>query len=364
MSLRGVAEPTHLEPATRYTGDVMQGVAVISQLNVGDLEPGRKHRFFFQGIQMGTGQHWYVPIVVAKGIQAGKRICLIAGIHGDELNGVDAVQRTMASLDPATMAGTVIAVYDLCRPARELIQRGWPSTAKGHREVDLNRVWPGDEAGEDAPTRHVALVWNRLFRGNFDLAIDYHTQSIGGEYALFIFADYRNPEIQRIAELFPVQLIKDDPGEPGSLETTLVQSGIPCMTVEIGGPRGFDAAKVAIAVEGSLNVLKHYGIIPGVCDRTSKEVGTFIGNAMATVRATTGGYLQTLVDVNAAVTPGQTIAIQRNAFGDVVAEYTAPVAGRVATIVRDAIAEPGTRIMQILHSVDPGAGDHSGALRK
>ena len=52
---------------TVYTGDILQGVPVISHLGVGDLAPGQCHRFFFEGVQMGTGQHWYVPVVVAKG---------------------------------------------------------------------------------------------------------------------------------------------------------------------------------------------------------------------------------------------------------------------------------------------------------
>jgi predicted deacylase len=43
------------------------------------------------------------------------------------------------------------------------------------------------------------------------------------------------------------------------------------------------------------------------------------------------------------------VACQRNAFGDVVAEYRASVSGQVATIARDALSEPGSRIMQILY---------------
>ncbi|MGB6015550.1 MAG: peptidase M14, partial [Nodosilinea sp.] len=45
---------------TVYTGDILQGVPVISHLGVRDLAPGQSHRFFFQGVEMGTGQHWYV----------------------------------------------------------------------------------------------------------------------------------------------------------------------------------------------------------------------------------------------------------------------------------------------------------------
>jgi predicted deacylase len=348
---KSVAESGVLaETATVYTGDVIQGISVISQLNVNDLESGKKHRFFFQGVQMSTGQYWYVPVVVAKGQQSGKRISLTAGVHGDELSPVHAVQQIMADLNPAEMAGTVIAIYDLSRPAKEYTQRQWPIAQKGGSSVDLNRVFPGDESGNDPPTRHAGILWNRLFKHNVDVALDYHTASTGGDFTMFIFADFRQSEVRQLAELFPIEQIKNDPGEDGSLEMAFVQAGIPVMTIEIGGPRIFDARKIAMAIEGSQNVLKHYKVINGPIGRTSKQAGTFFGDAFETIRSTTGGFLELLVDLKDKVIPGQQVAIQRNSFGDVVAEYRVSVSGEVATIARDALSEPGSRIIQILYN--------------
>lgn len=334
---------------TLYTGDIIQSVPVISHLNANDLEPGKKHRFFFQGVQMGTGQHWYVPVVVAKGVQNGKRISLTAGVHGDELSPVNAVQQIMAALDPEKMAGDAIAVYDLSRPAKEYTQRKWLTAQKGGSLIDLNRVWPGDERGDDAPTRHAGIIWNHLFKNNVDIALDYHTASTGGDFTMFIFADFRNSEIKQIAELFPVEQIKNDPGEDGSLEMAFVKAGIPVMTIEIGAPRIFDVRKIAMTVEGSMNVFKYYKVIDGSIGRTSKEAGTYFGDAFETIRSTNGGFLELLVELKDKVTPGQKVALQRNSFGDIVAEYSVSVTGEVATIARDALSEPGSRVMQILY---------------
>jgi predicted deacylase len=342
------------EAATVYTGDVIQGKRVISSLDVADLEPGKLHRFFFQGVQMGTGQHWYVPVVVAKGAKPGKRILLISGVHGDESSPVDAVQRTMAALDPARMSGTVTAVYDVSRPAKEAVTRMWPIAQWGSQLIDLNRVWPGNEDGANGPTRHAGLVFNRLFKPNADYALDYHTAATSGDFTAFIFAKMGAPEIRAMAELFPIEQIKSDPGFPGTLETSLVEAGIPTLTIEIGGPRSYDRRKIPLFVEGGLNVLKHHGVIPGPMGRSAKDAGTFRGDAFHTVRATHGGYLELLVDLTDTVAAGQKVAIQRNSFGEVVKEYFSEVAGQVATLQRDAIIEPGTRVVQILHdSPDP-----------
>ena len=111
---------------TVYTGDVIQGKKVISALDLNDLEPSR-HLFYFQGVQMPTGQHWYVSVMVAKGVKPGKRVALISGVHGDEISPVHTIQTVMNQLEPTEMSGTVMAVLDVSRPALEGMARRWPN---------------------------------------------------------------------------------------------------------------------------------------------------------------------------------------------------------------------------------------------
>ena len=155
---------------TVYTGDVIQGKKVISALAVDDLEPGKKHAFYFQGVQMPTGQHWYVSVIVAKGARPGKRIALVSGVHGDEISPVHTIQTVMSQIDPAQMSGTVLAVLDVSRPAMEGMARRWPNSGRGIDLIDINRQWPGDENGASAPARHAGLLFNRLFKPNADYA--------------------------------------------------------------------------------------------------------------------------------------------------------------------------------------------------
>ena len=81
-----------------------EGVEVIDRLDVSDLEPGKVHRSMFQGADMGTGQFYYVPSCVAKGVNPGERAMFVAGVHGDESSPVAAVQGIFAELDPATLS--------------------------------------------------------------------------------------------------------------------------------------------------------------------------------------------------------------------------------------------------------------------
>ncbi|MGB8546436.1 MAG: succinylglutamate desuccinylase/aspartoacylase family protein, partial [Azonexus sp.] len=188
----GTAQAQSGAPAkisTVYTGDVINGKKVVSSLNTSDLEPGKKHLLYFQGVQMSTGQHWYVSVIVAKGARPGKRFTLTSGVHGDEMSSVHTVQTVMNQLNPAEMSGTVMAVLDIARPAMESMQRRWPSSGRGFELTDMNREWPGNENGLGAVSRQAGLVFNRLLKPNTDLAIDFHTGTTGLDAAAFHIGD-------------------------------------------------------------------------------------------------------------------------------------------------------------------------------
>lgn len=76
------ASPANTASGTAYTGDVIQGKKAVSLLDVNDLEPGKKHFLYFQGVEMPTGQHWHVSVTVAKGAKPGKRARPAASTSG------------------------------------------------------------------------------------------------------------------------------------------------------------------------------------------------------------------------------------------------------------------------------------------
>ncbi|TIP14533.1 succinylglutamate desuccinylase/aspartoacylase family protein [Mesorhizobium sp.] len=333
---------------TVYTGDVIQGKKVVSALDVNDLEPGKKHLLYFQGVQMPTGQHWYVSVTVAKGAKPGKRAVLVSGVHGDEMSSVHTVQTVMNQLDPAQMSGTVMAVTDVSRPALESMQRRWPNSGRGADLIDMNREWPGNENGFTAASRHAGLVFNRLLRPNADFAIDFHTGTTGFEVTAFNIAEMDVPEIKAMAELYPIGQIFDNPTYPNVLHNAFNAAGIPSFCPEIGAARHLDLEMIGLFVEGTMNVLKHHGIVAGPMGRTGKDVTVFVGNSAFPILATQGGLVEYLVKLNDKVEPGQKVAVQRNSFGDVVAEYTSSVAGEMTGKRSDAMAEPGNPLAFIL----------------
>jgi len=343
----GAAAPSAPQ-GTIYTGDVIQGKKVVSALNVNDLESGKKHLLYFQGVEMPTGQHCYVSVTVAKGAKPGKRGVLTSGVHGDEMSSVHTVQTVMNQLDPAVMSGTVMAVTDVSCPALESMQRRWPNQGRGIDLIDMNREWPGNENGPTAPSRHAGLLFNRLLRPNADFAIDFHTGTTGFDVTAFNIAGMDVPEIKAMVELYPVGQIFDNHVYPGVLHNAFIDAGIPAFTPEIGAARVLDLEMISLFVEGTVNVLKHHGIVAGPVGRTGKDLDVFVGNSAFPILATAGGLVEHLVKLDDNVKPGQKVAIQRNSFGDVVAEYTSDADGKITGQRSDAMSEPGNPLLFIL----------------
>ena len=334
--------------ATVYTGDTIQGKKVVSALDVNDLEPGKKHLLYFQGVEMPTGQHWYVSVTVARGAKPGKRVVLVSSIH--------TVQTVMNQLDPAQMSGTVMAVMDVARPAIEGMQRRWPNFGRGNDLIDMNREWPGNENGVTAPSRHAGLLFNRLLRPNADAATDFHTGTTGFKVTAFNIGGMDVPDVKAMVELYPVGQIFDNHVYPGVLHNAFMDVGIPSFTPEIGAARVLDPEMISLFVEGTMNVLKHHGILAGPMGRTGKDVTVFVGNSAYPILATAGGLVEHLVKLKDKVEAGQKVAIQRDSFGEVIAEYTSGVAGEITGQRSDAMSEPGNPLVFILFN-KPGPKD-------
>lgn len=205
-----------------------------------------------------------------------------------------------------------------------------------------------NEHGATAPSRHAGLLFNRLLQPNADFAIDFHTGTTGFEVAAFNIAEMDVPEIKAMVELYPIGQIFDNPTYPGVLHNAFIGAGIPSFCPEIGAARHLDLEMISLFIEGTMNVLKHHGIVAGPMGRTGKDVNVFVGNSAVPILAIAGGIVEHLVKLNDRVEAGQKLAIQRDSFGEVVAEYTSGVAGAITGQRSDAMSEPGNPLIFIL----------------
>jgi hypothetical protein len=195
-----------------------------------------------------------------------------------------------------------------------------------------------------------------MLKPNADYAIDFHTSTTGYALTAMHIARMDLPEVRAMAELFPIDQIFDNPAYPGILPNALIDAGIPAFTPEIGPARILDRDMISLFVEGTMNVLKHHGIVVGPMGRTGKDSGLFVANSAHAVVATRGGFVEMLVKLKDKVVAGQKVAVQRNAFGEIVAEYSTGVSGEILAYRSDATSEPGNMLVTVLYNHTPSDG--------
>jgi hypothetical protein len=221
----------------------------------------------------------------------------------------------------------------------------------GHSLINPNRTWPGNENGNTVE-RHSWLLMNRLIKGNVDIGVDIHTGGNGIEFGLFAFTNSKDKEAQQLTKLFPLDQIYLFPSTGGSLSAALVSAGIPGFTLELGGPRSYDQDMINAGVKGVENVLSYYKMQDRPMGQTAMDRNVFIGNQLVDMFADNSGFTELFVKIDDMVTKGQKVAVQKNAFGEVVHEYIAEVDGRVAIIGTDAVRERGVDVVSILTNSD------------
>lgn len=335
---------------TRLSGDRIDGVPVAAALHVDDLGPGR-HDFWYRVEDNAIGQGWYVPVIVLRGERPGPRLLLTAGIHGDELNGIDVIHRLARTIDPKALKGTLVMMPGLNVPGLLNSTRGFtPSGGTGGE--NLNRLMPGKPAGDAGAAHYAWSLW-QLMRPNADLAIDLHTQSRGTAYVMYAFAS--DAATLAMARLVAPDMIKLDRGVKGTIENMLVADGVPAITLELGRPESFDPVMVERAVAGIARVMAANGMIAKAAPAAN---ASFVGNKLVELQASRGGFAEILPPLGGEVREGQLVAVIRDAFGRPVEEIHTPVGGRVNTLATDPRSNPGNMLMRVLFwSDEPGCAE-------
>ena len=318
----------------------------IEKLTVAKLTPGI-HRFRFNPGSRNTGESIWVPIIVVKGENAGPRLLLTAAVHGDELNGIATIHGLLDRVAEQSIAGTLVMLPGINQPGLNANNRHFVSAGGGGSMTDLNRIFPGRLSQGSSAERYVAMLWRDVIKDNADYAIDLHTQTRGSDYPLFVFSDFRNLISKQIAFDLGPDLIKNDPGQSGSLETTMMEIGVPAVTFEIGGPKRWQPELIDRAVDGLENVMRGLGMLAG--PKRQPHVEPVVGANSTNIFTDYGGYAYIHVDLKDRVSQGQALATVVDAYGTVLAEYSSPYDGVVLSVATDPLREPGAMLVRILH---------------
>ena len=283
------------------------------------VEPGTKQKSFFSTERSFEGVFLDTALWTARGSLPGPTLCIVSGIHGDEINSVEIARRSFHQVDPQKLKGTLIVV-----PV---------ANALGFRTMnrymidrrDLNRAFPGSVDGSVT-----SIVANTLFervirRCNY--LIDLHTGSNFRTNVAQIRVDMAHPRSLALAENFGVGVIVGGAGPQGSLRREAVDTGVAAIIYEAGPPYVFLENEIALGTRGVFNVMNHLGMYASEGEHAkSKKV---VRSSWIRVPKGQGGIFLTNVKLGAEVKPGDLLGTVTDPLTDATHEIRASGAGVV-----------------------------------
>ena len=271
----------------------------------------------------------------------GKRICIVTGTHGDELEGqyVCYLIAKMVSENISRLTGT-IDIYPALNPLGiDTMQRGVPAF-----DIDMNRIFPGNSRGS-----MIEKVAHDIYTdlSGADMVIDIHSSNIFlREIPQVRISEMTAPTLVPYARMMGIDFIWIHQAAT-VLESTLAHSlnstGTPCLVAEMAVGGRISHSMCQRLADGIQNLMYNMGIwSEPPCDAVCHDDGTSTfgesivcdkADGVEFINAETSGIFVTEIHNDRMVQRGQQIGqIVSPLTGKVMSHVISPCDGLLFTI--------------------------------
>lgn len=276
------------------------------------------------------------PIYVYHGVEEGPVLALTAGMHGDEINGMEIVRRILDNGHNRVKRGTticmpVINVYGFLNYSREVPDG-----------KDINRSFPGSKTGSLAA--RVAFHITHDVIPFIDFGVDFHTGgAMRSNYPQVrcVMQDKINVEL---AEAFHAPFTIDSPFRPHSLRQTAAKKDKHIIVYEGGESVRFDQHAIEEGINGTLRLMKHLKMIDWAPE--PKEPNKVIWSS-SWARARTAGLFQSAIRCGDLVQKNQLVGTLTDPFGEFKEQIKSPSTGYVVGLNNNPVVNAGDALLHI-----------------
>jgi predicted deacylase len=254
-----------------------------------------------------------VPVIVERSKKAGPVLLLMAGIHGDEVNGVAILREIIRKKYNKPTSGTIICI-PVFNIFGYLIQtREFPDGK------DLNRVFPGTNNGSMAA--QFAYAFTEKIAPFVDYIIDFHTGGAERDNAPQIRCVLSEEKSFELAKVFNAPYIINSSYVSKSVRETLHKLNKTVLLYEGGKSKNIDPNVVNCGVDGAYNVMKYLGMQEGT---TETECNSIIIHKSKWIRSPYSGMFKLLVVNGSYVKKKEVLGIIQDPFGEFEKNIYAP----------------------------------------
>lgn len=276
-----------------------------------------------------------LPVYVYRAPKPGPVILLTAGLHGDEINGIETIRRLIVDKSIKLLRGSVIAIpivniYSFLQQVRDLPDG-----------KDLNRSFPGSKKGSLA--QRLANVLTTEIIPEIDFGIDFHTgAACRPNYPQVRCAD-EIPENKEIAKAFGAPFVLNSNFIDKSFRKSAYKLGKNIIVYEGGMAQVFDEVSIQEAFDGVLRVLKHYKMI----DNAPKAHATKWLSESTWYRAKNAGLFHSRVKLGDKINIGDTIGDITDPFGEKILKIKATDTGYIVGMNVKSVVNAGDALFHV-----------------
>jgi uncharacterized protein len=297
--------------------------------------------------KLHTGTPIDLPVIIQRAKKQGPTVLLTAGIHGNEINGVEIVRQIIRKKYNVPAIGTII-----CIPVVNVFgfinqERAFPDGR------DLNRMFPGSKQGSLA-ARFAYNIMKDIVP-HVDYILDFHT---GGDERFNysqIRMDASDEESLELAKVFGTKFILNSENRSKSFRQAATDLGKKVLLFEGGKSLDLDRIVTQKAIQGTAKILRHLHMANKNMEDeiNSAEIeDQYLLQSTTWVRSPLSGMYRNFVKLGSFVQKGDNIGSISDPYGGTEKKVKSPCDGFVICSNHAPIVNQGDALMHISTSVE------------
>ncbi|TYA60118.1 succinylglutamate desuccinylase/aspartoacylase family protein [Formosa maritima] len=304
-----------------------------------DIPLGTSKEINFNIAKLHTATKIEAPVIIERSKKPGPTILFTAGLHGDEINGVDIVRQLISRKINKPKRGTII-----CIPILNVF--GFLNGSRFFPDGrDLNRSFPGSENGSLASRVAHKLMHEVI--PEVDLVIDFHTGGASRFNAAQIRIVDNQPQLDELANIFGAPFVLYSKHIVKSFRNACFQLEKPVLLYE-GGKSSFVNDNISkVGIEGVKRILSHFDMLNSKIKSNPPKIGTVFVEKSKWIRAKKSGMFKAKIAINTKVKVNDVLGQITDPFGKIHHTVKSTIDGYVINVNEAALVYQGDALFHV-----------------
>ncbi len=303
-----------------------------------EILPGKSAQLNLDVAKLHTSTPILIPVFVERAKEDGPTVLLMAGLHGDEINGVEIIRRIIRKGYNKPQKGTII-----CLPVFNIF-----GFLNFKRELpdgrDLNRSFPGSESGSLAA--QFAYHFMKEIAPHVDYVIDFHTGSAQRNNFPQIRCNFKDKGAVELAEIFNPPFILNSGYISKTIREAIFKEGKKMLLFEGGKTNSIEENIVEEGMNGVKRLLNHLDMRSFKIDSTNGRSPVMLKESKW-IRSAMSGMFHPIALNGAKVKKGEQIGTLTDPYGKIERKIKAAHDGYVICVNESPIVYKGDAIIHI-----------------